>query len=197
MDTFRRTASWHTASTNFRLEEDAPTPGPFPCGRSCRRRMADHLQHVCQNRNGFTPFWICDDCGPALPGNIGITSLDAIGDFNAEPSYRPIVLNNNYKQRSGDRIWNPDSFGLPRWARTSSAVPRWPNANLLWGPGTWGVNLGLHKDFHVTERLNIQLGADVDNVFNHPLFSPDSDYGGGGGPFSLLEISTSVLTRTP
>jgi hypothetical protein len=30
------------------------------------------------------------------------------------------------------------------------------------------------------------FGADVDNVFNHPLWSPDNDYGGGGGPFAFL-----------
>ena len=62
---------------------------------------------------GFTPFWICDNCGPALPGNIGVTSLDAVGDFNAEPSYRPVVLNNSFNHKNGDQIWNPNSLGLP------------------------------------------------------------------------------------
>jgi hypothetical protein len=57
---------------------------------------------------------------------------------------------------------------------------------MLWGPGTWGVNLGVHKDFHATERVVIQFGADVDNLFNHPLFSPNADTGGGGGSFALL-----------
>ena len=56
----------------------------------------------------------------------------------------------------------------------------------MFGPGTWGVNLGVHKEFHVGERVTASLGADIDNVFNHPLFSPDSDYGGGGGPFAFL-----------
>lgn len=135
---------------------------------------------------GFTPFWICDDCGPALPGNIAVTSLDAVGDFNAEPSYRPLVLNNGYNHKTGDQIWDPNSFGLPTVGADVFSNPQVAKRNLLWGPGTWGVNLGLHKDFRLTERLNIQFGADVDNVFNHPLFSPDSDYGGGGGPFALL-----------
>ena len=58
--------------------------------------------------------------------------------------------------------------------------------NLLWGPGTWGVNLGVHKDFHATERLVFQFGADVDNLFNHPLLSPNADAGGGRGNFALL-----------
>jgi hypothetical protein len=34
--------------------------------------------------------------------------------------------------------------------------------------------------------VTIQLGADVDNLFNHPLFSPNADEGGGGGSFALL-----------
>ena len=64
--------------------------------------------------------------------------------------------------------------------------PRVAKRNMLWGPGTWGVNLGVHKDFRFSERVNAQLGADVNNIFNHPLLSPNSDYGGGGGPFAWL-----------
>ncbi len=68
---------------------------------------------------------------------------------------------------------------------------------MLWGPGTWGVNLGIHKDFHATERLTFQFGADVDNIFNHPLFSPNADAGGGGGTFALLgEFNINVDPAT-
>src|SRR5206468_9687890 len=58
--------------------------------------------------------------------------------------------------------------------------------NMLWGPGTWGVNLGVHKDFLFSERVKAQFGADVDNIFNHPLFSPDAGAGGGCGVFAWL-----------
>jgi hypothetical protein len=34
--------------------------------------------------------------------------------------------------------------------------------------------------------VKAELGADVDNLFDHPPFSPDSKYGGGGGPFAFL-----------
>jgi hypothetical protein len=64
--------------------------------------------------------------------------------------------------------------------------PQVAKRNMLWGPGTWGVNLGVHKDFHATERLTFQFGADVDNLFNHPLLSPNANAGGGGGSFALL-----------
>jgi hypothetical protein len=139
---------------------------------------------------GFTPFWTCDDCtnsdAPVLPGNIGVTSLDAVGDFNAEPSYRPIVLDNNFKHKNGDQIWNPDSFAPPTVGADVFSNPHVAKRNMLWGPGTWGVNLGLHKDFHMTDRVGVQFGADVDNLFNHPLFSPNADAGGGGGEFAWL-----------
>jgi hypothetical protein len=135
---------------------------------------------------GFTPFWICDDCNPVEPGNIGISSVDAVGDFNAEPSYRPTILTNNYNKKTGDSIWNAAAFGLPSVGADVFSNPANAKRNLLWGPGTWGVNLGVHKDFHFGERVTAQIGADVDNVFNHPLFSPDSDAGGGGGTFALL-----------
>jgi hypothetical protein len=135
---------------------------------------------------GFTPFWICDDCNPIEPGNVGISSIDAVGDFNAEPSFRPTVLGTNFNQKSGDRIWNPDAFGPPSVGADAFSNPNVAKRNMLWGPGTWGVNLGIHKDFHVGERVTAQLGADIDNVFNHPLLSPNADAGGGGGSFALL-----------
>ena len=46
----------------------------------------------------------------------------------------------------------------------------------MWGPGAWGANFGLHKDFKIGERVTASLGADFDNVFNHPIRMPDLDY---------------------
>jgi len=139
---------------------------------------------------GFTPFWTCDDCtnsdAPVLPGNIGVTSLDAVGDFNAEPSYRPLVVDGNFNHHNGDQIWNPDSFAPPTVGADVFNNSQVAKRNLLWGPGTWGLNLGVHKDFAFSDRVKLQFGADVDNIFNHPLLSPDSDTGGGGGEFAWL-----------
>jgi hypothetical protein len=148
---------------------------------------------------GFTPFWLCDDCGTAEPGNIGVTSLDAYGDFNSEPSFRPTVIG-NYNHRSGNQIWDPNAFGLPPMGADLFNNPQIAKRNLLFGPGTWGVNLGVHKSFQFGERVTATFGADIDNVFNHPLFSPDSDYGGGGGPFAFLgdfDIQVDPATLKP
>jgi hypothetical protein len=134
---------------------------------------------------GFTPFWICDDCFPVTPGNLGVTSIDAYGDFNVEPSFRPLVTG-NYNHRVGNQLWDPSAFATPPVGADVFDNPNIAKRNLLFGPGTWGVNLGVHKNFHFGERVTASIGADVDNLFNHPLWSPDSDYGGGGGPFALL-----------
>jgi hypothetical protein len=133
---------------------------------------------------GFTPYWICDNCGPIAPGNVGVSSVDAVGDFN-NTSFRPVVTG-SVNHRSRDQIWDPNAFSLPPLGADVFDNKQLAKRNMLTGPGTWGVNLGVHKDFHFGERVIATLGADIDNVFNHPLFSPDSDYGGGGGPFANL-----------
>jgi len=134
----------------------------------------------------FTPFWLCDNCNPIEPGNTGISSVDAVGDFGAEPSYRPTIVSSNFSKKIDGSIWNADAFGVPSVGADVFSNPANAQRNLLWGPGTWGVNLGIHKDFHFGERVTAQLGADVDNLFNHPLFSPNQDDGGGGGSFANL-----------
>jgi|tagenome__1003787_1003787.scaffolds.fasta_scaffold20989956_6 hypothetical protein len=171
----------------------------LPVGRGRRygasmSRIADFIvggwqtsfNMFAKSGTGFTPFWICDDCNPLEPGNIGISSVDAVGDFNSEPSYRPVVLSSNFNKHNGDQIFNPAAFGPPPVGSDVFSNSQIAKRNMLWGPGTWGLNLGVHKDFHATERLALQFGADINNVFNHPLFSPNADAGGGGGSFALL-----------
>jgi hypothetical protein len=132
----------------------------------------------------FTPFWICDNCGPVTLGNIGVGSVDAVGDFNG-PSFRPVVIG-DVNHRNGNQIWDPAAFDLPPIGADVLSNPKLAKRNSLYGPGTWGVNLGLHKDFHFGERVTATMGADVQNIFNHRLFSPNADDGGGGGSFANL-----------
>jgi len=147
---------------------------------------------------GYTPFWVCDDCGPISLGNIGVGSEDAVGDFN-NVSYRPLVTG-NYKHRSGDQIWDPNAFALPPVGADLFNKPQVAKRNLLIGPGAWGVNLGVHKEFRLSERFRATFGADIDNVFNRRLFIPSSDYGGGGGPFAQLgdfSLAVDPVTLQP
>ena len=121
----------------------------------------------------FTPFWTCNNCGPVTLGNIASTSIDAIGGFNQSNAYRAtIVSGTNLYVNSGDQFFNPAAFGLPPTGADVLDNPSVARRNVLTGPGTWGTNLGLRKFFRFTETTRLEIGADLNNAFNHPLRSP-------------------------
>ncbi|HKF49841.1 MAG TPA: hypothetical protein VKB38_20940, partial [Terracidiphilus sp.] len=119
-----------------------------------------------------------------LPGNIASGAIDAVGDFNG-PSFRP-VMTAGYKNAPSGYQWNASGFGLPSIGGNLYTQAGVAKRNLLMGPGTFGMNLGMHKSFQVNERVALQVGADFDNVFNHPMKAPDANDGGGGGTFANL-----------
>jgi hypothetical protein len=158
------------------------------------------FQMFAKSGTGFTPFWTCDNCFNSNnyvgPGNIATSSVDAVGDF--EGGYRPVVVG-NYKHHVADQIYDPAAFGLPPMGADVFDNPQVAKRNLLWGPGAWGVNFGLHKDFKFGERVEATLGADANNIFNHPLRAPNHD---GGDTFSNLgsfsvEVDPATLQLRP
>jgi hypothetical protein len=66
--------------------------------------------------------------------------------------------------QSPDRWINPDAFA----GRVGliATVPR----NLIEGPRATNFNLSLMKRTNVTERVRVQLRAELFNLFNHPIF---------------------------
>jgi hypothetical protein len=159
------------------------------------------FQMFAKSGTRYTPYWTCDDCDPVEPGNIGTSSIDAVGDFGF-PDFRPNVLSHNYytgQTGSNATIWNATAFGPPSVGSDLFSNPAVSNRSFLVGPSLWGVNFGLHKNFKVTERVTASLGADVDNLFNHPLLAPDLGDGGGGcgqGCFANLGDFTLAVDQT-
>jgi hypothetical protein len=139
--------------------------------------------------SGFTPFWTCNNCDPVFPGNIGSGFVDAVGDFTG-PSFRPIVIGDPYSSLGHDQFFNASAFALPPTGADLFDNPGVAKRNFLIGPGSWGVNLGVHKYFSFNETKKLEVGADFNNVFNHPLFSPPGASGdgsdGGAGTFANL-----------
>jgi Carboxypeptidase regulatory-like domain len=141
---------------------------------------------------GFTPYWTCDNCDPVWPGNVGSSFLDAVGDFN-NTSFRP-QIGGDPNRRSGDRFWDPSAFTVPSVGSDFFSNPRAASRNFLQGPGTWGVNVGIQKRFRLGEKARAALGADIANVFNHPLVSPADTSFANLGSFSLdVDPKTGAL----
>jgi hypothetical protein len=134
---------------------------------------------------GFTPYWTCNNCDPVFPGNVGSEFIDALGNFDVGTSFRPRVIGNPYSGLSGDLVFNPAAFTVPTTGADFLDNPQVAKRNFLAGPGSWGVNLGLHKNFRFTENTKLEIGADFNNVFNHPLRSPLSSDISNLGDFDI------------
>jgi hypothetical protein len=150
-------------------------------------------QGFLKSGTGFTPFWVCDNCGPVYPGNIGSSFIDAVGDFNTT-SFRPIVTANP-DVKHGDQIFDPNAFAPPSVGADLLSNSQVAKRNLLMGPSTFGLNLGVHKKFHFGERVIADLGADFNNILNHPLLSPDQG-GADSGFMQLGDFNIAVDQKT-
>ena len=160
---------------------------------------------------GFTPSWQCSGCDPVMAGNIASGAEDATGDFSGY-TFRPNINGNPYAGRQAGYqfapvVLNSDSdaitggpFGTPDLGSTYWSNPAVAKRNSLTGPSSWGVNLGLHKTFRVNDRISVKLGADADNVFNHPMLSPDSsnyDNYANLGNISMITNATITGVENP
>lgn len=159
---------------------------PFGSGRKFGKSLSGWADAVgggwdlswnmfAKSGTGFTPFWQCLNCadmGFFGPGNVGSGFIDAIGDFNQSNTYRPLVIGDPYSNLAGDQFFNPAAFDLPPLGADLFDNPAVAKRNSLTGPGTWGLNLGVRKYFTFNEHSRLEVGADFNNVLNHPLFSP-------------------------
>jgi len=137
------------------------------------------FQMFAKTGTAFTPYLTCDTCGFGAryvgPGNIAVESVDALGDFDDFIGFRPLIVG-DYKHKVGDQLYDPGAFAPPPMGADVFDNPAVARKNILWTPGGWGVNFGVHKNFKFGERVNAALGADFDNVFNHPIRIPDLDF---------------------
>jgi hypothetical protein len=147
-------------------------------------------QAFAKSGSYFNPVWVCDNCDPIMPGNIASGSLDATGGFYGI-SFRPVVTGDP-NVKSGDRIWNPDAFALMPLGADLFSNPNVATNNLLQGPGTYGLNMGIRKIFKFGEKVRAELGADFNNILNHPLKSPDNYDIGLLGNFTLKVNPTTL-----
>ncbi|WP_321473835.1 TonB-dependent receptor [uncultured Paludibaculum sp.] len=147
-------------------------------------------QAFAKSGTGFTPYWLCDNCDPVVPGNLASGSIDATGGFSGT-AFRPLVTGNP-EVRSGDRLWDPGAFGLMPLGADIFSNPKVAIRNLLTGPSTYGVNFGIRKIFRFSDRARAEFGADIQNLLNHPLLSPGNMEISSLGNFSM-QVNPATL----
>jgi Carboxypeptidase regulatory-like domain/TonB-dependent Receptor Plug Domain len=66
--------------------------------------------------------------------------------------------------------------------------------NTYRGPNYFNTDFSLRKNFRVTERLGLQLGANAYNVLNHPNFQVPDNSTGFGPSFGVIKSTVSPAT---
>ena len=114
----------------------------------------------------------------APPVNIvGATFFAAGTVLSPRPNVNPgVPLELFGTQYPGGKIFNRAAFSA-----TSAGAQGNLGRNVLRGFGAWQADVGLQRQFHVTERLGLRFRAEFFNIFNHPNL---------GSPVNLL---TSLL----
>ena len=111
--------------------------------------------------------------------------LTLFDDYNNTGEFfpRPDLIGDPYAGTSApDRFINLSAFKVPCTldptgdGSAASCIPgTWHfgslGRNALRGPGYHNVDFSIFKDTRITEKLKIQLRAEIFNIFNHPNFS--------------------------
>jgi hypothetical protein len=106
-------------------------------------------------------------------------SLNAIGSTQTCDLVAPFHILNGKPNRDGIcplsdlscRYFDPSSFAAPLITSNANAHFGNTNRNEFRGPGYFGMNLSLARQFKLTERFALQLRADATNFTNTPHFA--------------------------
>jgi hypothetical protein len=125
----------------------------------------------------------------ATPININAEEQQSTTLFRLLYSRRPDVIPGvpffveDTAAPGGKRI-NPAAFAFPSASRAQGTLGR----NALRGFGAWQADVGLHRQFNLTERMNLQFRTEVFNLFNHTNFANP------GAPFSSVNLAFATAT---
>jgi hypothetical protein len=130
-------------------------------------------------------------CGGNLNANGATQVCDLVGTYRVIGGTplrtgQSCALNN-----PNCHYFDPSAFAAP--LITSNATAHFGNTgrNEFRGPGFFGMNLGLAREFKITERIGLQLRADTMDLTNTPHFNNPST----GCPASATNPATLVCTN--
>jgi hypothetical protein len=85
---------------------------------------------------------------------------------------------------AGGKRVNPAAFTFPNANQAHGNLAR----NALRGFGAWQADVGLHRNFNLTEQLVVQFRFEVFNLFNHPNFANPN------APFTSMNLAFAPAT---
>jgi hypothetical protein len=124
-----------------------------------------------------------------------ITSDDTSGRFyfnqrpNVVPGVSPILEH-----------WKPDTGYLNATAFAQPDFGTFGNLgrDSIYGPGYWNVDFSVSKETRLTDNVNLQLRAEIFNLFNHPNFAlPSGSINPGFGPAGVITQTPDVAQGNP
>ena len=106
--------------------------------------------------------WFAGDFDPTLASGVDQAALQALVPTDrAQRVLRPVGPNFD------NRIPMVLSDGSVRDTDITDNV-NWNSKNFFRGPGYWGLDFSVFKNFSINERMRLRLTADFFNVLNHP-----------------------------
>lgn len=128
-----------------------------------------------------------------FPVNVLVNRSSAsVPDGNTTDQRPDLVPNVPLAPSGGKSIgeWiNPAAFAVPA-PGTFGDAPR----NILRGPGTWQIDLGVAKSIPLSEQTHLEFRSEFFNIFNHPQYGlPQATFGVPG----FGSITQTVNTTTP
>jgi hypothetical protein len=125
---------------------------------------------------------------PVLKGPLPAFSLQNVGTIQGPVFVRAEALNNNQNDPNFDcrQVTGTQSF-LCIPPPGQSGMGR----NTIQGPGYWNIDMGILKNFQLTERLRLQFRSEFFNALNHPNYENPRNASNGS---PTLTSSTFGLT---
>jgi hypothetical protein len=93
----------------------------------------------------------------------GVSPSTYLGTFSVNALLPAVICNPTKNLHSGQRF-NPACYAPPAYGQQGTDIQ--PYAR---GPNYWDSDLGIYKNFHITESRYIQIRASATNWLNHPL----------------------------
>ncbi|HEV7220364.1 MAG: carboxypeptidase regulatory-like domain-containing protein [Terriglobales bacterium] len=129
---------------------------------------------------------------PGAGANSSTTGISASTWFgtNAIQSVLPVVTCDPRSGLKSGQYFNPNCFAPPALGKQGTLI--WPYVK---GPAYFDSDLGLFKNFKITERQNVQFRVSATNFLNHPL----PQFGLAGTSDESLNFtgsSNTVLSQT-